>query len=113
LNVWLRCGCKPNAAHIRRIVVWEKPVSAASERIDQCVAPTGVVRRPLDHASDLIVNDRSRSAGTRFVKKTLAAILQKTATPLANRVFVEAELGSHVLARQAVRASQNDAASLR
>jgi hypothetical protein len=27
LNVWLRCGCKPNATHIRRIVLWEKPVS--------------------------------------------------------------------------------------
>lgn len=38
------CGCKPNAAHIRRIVVWEKPVSAAIERIDQCVASAGVVR---------------------------------------------------------------------
>ncbi len=44
LNVWLRCGCKPNAAHIRRIVVWEKPVSAAIEWIDQCVASAGVVR---------------------------------------------------------------------
>jgi hypothetical protein len=44
LNVWLRCGCKPNADHIRRIVVWEKPVSAAIERIDQCVASAGVVR---------------------------------------------------------------------
>jgi len=29
--------------HTRRIVVWEKPVSAAIERI-QCVASTGVVR---------------------------------------------------------------------
>jgi hypothetical protein len=44
LNVWLRCGCKPSADHIRRIVVWEKPVSAAIERIDQCVASAGVVR---------------------------------------------------------------------
>ena len=44
LNVWLRCGCEPNAAHNRRIVVWEKPVSAAIERIDQYVASTGVVR---------------------------------------------------------------------
>src|SRR4029078_9959375 len=44
LNVWLRCGCKPNAAHIRRMVVWEKPVFAAIERIDQCVASAGVVR---------------------------------------------------------------------
>jgi hypothetical protein len=33
------------ATHIRRrIMVWEKPVSAAIERIDQCVASTGVVR---------------------------------------------------------------------
>jgi len=39
-----RHGCNPNATHIRRIVVWEKPVSAAIERIDQCVASTGVVR---------------------------------------------------------------------
>jgi hypothetical protein len=38
-------------------------------------------------------------ARTRLVKQTLAAILQKSATPLANCVFVEAELGSHVLAR--------------
>src|SRR5262249_11308423 len=40
----VRGGCKPNAAHIGRIVWWEKPVSAAIERIDQCVASTGVVR---------------------------------------------------------------------
>ena len=26
LKVWLRCGCRPNAPHIRRIVVCEKPV---------------------------------------------------------------------------------------
>ncbi len=44
LNVWLRCGCKPNADHIRRIVVREKPVSAAIERINHCVASAGVVR---------------------------------------------------------------------
>ena len=44
LECWLRCGCKPNATHIRRTVVWEKPVSAAIERIDQCVASNGVVR---------------------------------------------------------------------
>jgi hypothetical protein len=32
---------------------------------------------------------------------------------LADCVFVEAKLGSHILTRQAVRTSQNDAASLR
>lgn len=43
LNVWLRCGCKRNAAQIRRIVLWKKPVSASIERIDQCVASACVV----------------------------------------------------------------------
>ncbi len=70
-------------------------------------------QRPLDHGSNLIVIDSSRSAGASLVKQTFAAILQKSATPLANCVFVEADLGSHILARQAVRTSQNDAASLR
>jgi hypothetical protein len=36
--------CRPNATHTRRIVVCEKPVSAAIERIDRCVASAGVVR---------------------------------------------------------------------
>jgi SRSO17 transposase len=93
--------------------VWEKPVSAAIERIDQCVASTGVVRRPLDHGSNLIVVDSSRSAGASLIKQTIAAIVQKSTTPFANCVFVEAELSSHILARQAVCTSQNDTASLR
>jgi hypothetical protein len=56
-------------------------------------------QRPLDHSSNLIVIDRSRSAGTSLVKQTIAAILQKATTPLANRVFVQAEFGSNRLAR--------------
>ena len=39
-TVWLQA----ERTHIRRIVVWEKPVSAAIERIDQWVASAGVVR---------------------------------------------------------------------
>ncbi len=35
LNVSERCGCNPNAVQMRRIVVWEKPVTPAIERIDQ------------------------------------------------------------------------------
>jgi hypothetical protein len=61
--------------------------------------------------SNLILVNRSRSAGASFVKQTIAAILQKSAPPLANCVFVEAELSRHILARQAVRTSQNDATS--
>ena len=67
---------------------------------------------PLDHGSNLIVGDRSRAAWTGFIEQTIAAILQKSPTPLANGVFVKPKLGSHILARQAVRTTQNDAASL-
>jgi hypothetical protein len=77
-------------------------------RVDRCRA-----QRPLDHGSNLIVVDSSRSAGAGLVKQTIAAILQKSATPFANCVFVQAELGSHILTRQAVCTSQNDAATLR
>ena len=76
-------------------------------RIDRCRS-----QRPLDHGGDLIVVYRSRSTGAGLVKQTIAAILQKSATPLANGVFMVGEFGSHVLARQALRTSQNDAASL-
>jgi hypothetical protein len=61
-------------------------------RVDRCRA-----QRPLDHGSNPIVVDCSRSAGASLVKQTIAAILQKSATPLANCVFVGAELGSHTL----------------
>jgi hypothetical protein len=44
LNVCERCGCKPKAVQILRIVVCEKPVAPAIERIDQCVASFGVER---------------------------------------------------------------------
>ncbi len=43
LNVSDRCGCTPKAPHIRRMVVCDNPDLAAMERIDQCVAPFGVV----------------------------------------------------------------------
>ena len=43
LNVSLRCGCRPKAAQIRRMVVCDRPVAAAIERIDQWVASFGVV----------------------------------------------------------------------
>jgi len=68
---------------------------------------------PLDYGSNLIVGDRSRPAWPSFIKQTIAAILQKSAPPLANCVFVKPKLSSHILARQSVRTTQNDAASLR
>jgi hypothetical protein len=46
----------------------------------------------LDHRSNLIVGDRSRAAWPSLIKQTIAAILQKSATPLANCVFVKPKL---------------------
>lgn len=43
LKVSLRCGCRPSAVQIRRMVVCDKPVPAAMLRIDQRVASFGVV----------------------------------------------------------------------
>jgi hypothetical protein len=50
--------------------------------------------------SSMIVVDGSRTARAGFVKQAITAVLQKSAAPLANRVFVEAEFGSHGLAWQ-------------
>jgi hypothetical protein len=70
-------------------------------------------QRPLDHGSNLIVVDGSRAARAGLVEQAITAILQKSATPLANGVFVEAEFDSHRLAWQSIRASQDRAAPLR
>jgi hypothetical protein len=67
---------------------------------------------PLNYLSNLIVVDGSRAARAGLVKQAITAVLQKSATPLANGVFVEAEFGSHRLAGQSIRASQDRAASL-
>ncbi|MET4024084.1 hypothetical protein ABIC10_009228 [Bradyrhizobium sp. S3.2.12] len=68
---------------------------------------------PLDYLSNLIVVDGSRTARARFVKQAITAVLQKSAAPLTNRVFVEAEFGSYRLAWQAIRTPQDRAAALR
>jgi hypothetical protein len=55
-------------------------------------------QRPLDHGRNLIVCDGSRAARAGLVKQAIATILQKSATPLANGVFVDAEFGGRALA---------------
>ena len=93
--------------------MWEKPVSAAIERIDQCVASAGVVRNVRDHRGNLIVVDGSRAARACLVKQAITAVLQKSATPLANGVFMDAKFGSHRLAWQTICTPQDRAAPLR
>ncbi|SFV19748.1 hypothetical protein SAMN05192541_1771, partial [Bradyrhizobium arachidis] len=60
-----------------------------------------------------IVVDGSRAARAGLVKQAITAILQKSAAPLADGVFVEAEFDSHRLAWQAIRTPQDRAAALR
>jgi hypothetical protein len=54
-QVSCRCGCNPNARQIRETAVCDNPTSAASDRVDQCVASFGVVSR-------VVVITRSTSA---------------------------------------------------
>ena len=113
LNVSERCGCSPKAVQIRRIVVCEKPVAPAIERIDQarCIARQGT-QRPLDHGGHLIVVDRPRPAGPGFVQQALDAILEEAAPPLADRVLMHSQFSRDDLAGHAAGASQDDPASL-
>jgi hypothetical protein len=69
-------------------------------------------QRSFNHGRNLIVVDRAKAAGAGFVKQAITAILQKSAAPLANGVFMNAEFGSHGLAWQAIRTSQDRAAPL-
>lgn len=53
---------------------------------------------PLDHGSNLIVVDGARAARAGLVKQTITAVLQKSAAPFANGMFVDAEFGGYRLA---------------
>jgi hypothetical protein len=45
LTLSTRCGCKPNARHLRLTMVWLNPQSLAIARVLQCVASVGVLSR--------------------------------------------------------------------
>lgn len=51
--------------------------------------------RALNDRGNLIIVDRARSTGTVFIQKSLDAVFQKAASPFANRMFVDAKLGSN------------------
>lgn len=50
-----RCGCNPNARQIRDTAVCDRPTSVARDRVDQCVASSGVV-------SNVVVITRSSAS---------------------------------------------------
>ena len=100
-------------AHMRQIVVCERPLSLAIERNDQWVASAGVaLQRPLDNLGHLLVRERSRPSRTRLIRKSVDALLQEAAAPLADRVLVHAEFDCHRLIGQAVCAAQDHAAAI-
>ena len=70
-------------------------------------------QRTLNDGSNLIVVDRSRPPGSRLIQQAIDAALEKTPTPLADRVLVKAEFARYGLARHAVRAAQDHTAALR
>ena len=75
------------------------------------VGTSGRTKRQI--ADDLIIIDRPRPAGSGLVQQPFDTILQKATSPLANHMLVHAQLGCDHLALDAVRAAQDDPASLR
>jgi hypothetical protein len=70
-------------------------------------------KRALDHGGDLIIVDRSRSAGARFVQQAFDAVLQKAPPPLADSMLVNAKVGGDGFAWSALCAPKNDPAAFR
>ena len=100
LKVFERCGCTLKAAHIRRIVVCDSPLSRAIERIDQWVASAGVVSsvRSITSATCSSVSVRGRpgrgssdSPSMRSFKKRrrhLPTVCSCTPSSAATALFV-------------------------
>ena len=68
--------------------------------------------RAFDNGGNLVVLDRPRSAGTGFIQEPFDTVLQKTPTPFADSVLVDAKLTRNGLARQAISAPQDNPAAL-
>jgi hypothetical protein len=68
--------------------------------------------RALDHGGDLIIIDRSRPPWTSLIQEALDAILQKTPTPLPDRILVNAQLTGNRFAGRAIRTPQNNPAAV-
>jgi hypothetical protein len=66
------------------------------------------LQRAHDHRLDPGVVDCPRRAGPGLVMQPVNAVLNKAPTPLAYRLPVQAQLGSHDLVLPAFRARQDD-----
>lgn len=114
LNVSLRWGCRSKAVRILRIVLCDRPVSAAMVQIDQWVASLGTrVQRALDHLGHLRVRHSARPTGAVFIGEPFDPILHETSAPFSDSVFMGSEPGTDLLAVQPVRTEQDYAAAVR
>ena len=60
--------------------------------------------RAFDNGGNLVVLDRSRSAGTGLIQEPLDAVLQKPPTPFADSMLVDAKLTCNGLSWHAISA---------
>src|SRR5262245_13756246 len=112
LNVSERCGCKPKAFQILRIVVMRKPglCRHGADRPVRGILWRGP-KRALNDGGDLIIIDCPGSARTGLVQQPFDAVLQKASTPLADGVLMDAEFARNEFAGQAIRASEDNTAA--
>ena len=113
LKVSERCGCTLKAAHIRRTVVCDSPLSRAIERSDQWVASAGVVSsvRSMTAATFTSVSVRGRPGRGSSDSPSMRSF-RKRRRHIADRVLVHAEFDCHRLVREAVCAAQDHAAAI-
>ena len=113
LKVSERCGCTLKARPYppdRRVRQPALPGHRTERPVDR-VGRRGF-QRPLDDRGHILVRERSRPARTRLIRKSVDALLQEAAAPLADRVLVHAEFECHRLIGQAVCAAQDHAAAI-
>ena len=113
LKVSERCGCTLKAAHIRRTVVCDSPLSRAIERSDQWVASAGVVSsvrsmtRPPSRPRAFLGRPGRGSSESPSMRS-----FQEDGGATCDRVLVHAEFDCHRLIGQAVCAAQDHAAAI-
>ena len=63
--------------------------------------------RSFDNGGNMVVLDRSRSAGASLIQEPFDTVLQKPPTPFADSMLVDAKLTRYGLARLAISAPQS------
>ena len=103
------CGLSPNARQIRLMADWDIPVAAAIDRVDRCVALSGLgLQRGHDDPLNVFVADRAGLARSGLVVKAIEPALSKTHPPLAHRGVSATQPGGDVDAALPLSSGQHD-----